>query len=235
VIMEGKVMGQKNSENKEKVKVFRKALEVNDMYAKKNREIFDAKNVLSINLMGSPGAGKTTLIEYLIDVLPLKIGVIEGDLETENDANRIRNKGAYAYQIRTSKWGGTCHLEANWVYEALDEVPLDDIDVLFIEDVGNLVCPASFDLGTHYKWVMVSTTEGEDKPIKYPKMFNIADVVIISKVDIADIIGVDVEKMKEYVKMVNGKARIFTFGKSADDANQIAEYLVGLYNEMFKK
>ncbi len=211
-----------------KVKVMRKALEVNEEYAEKIREILDQKGVFGINLMGSPGAGKTTLLEYLIDVLPLKLAVIEGDLETENDADRVRRKGVFAYQIRTSKWGGTCHLEAPWVYEALEHVPLDDVDVLVIEDVGNLVCPASFELGTHHKWVMVSTTEGEDKPIKYPKMFNIADVVIISKVDIADVMGVDVEKMKEYVRQVNPDAPIFTFGKRQEDAKRIADYLVSL-------
>lgn len=220
-------------EEKKTIKVMRKALETNEVYAERNRGIFDFAKVLSINLMGSPGAGKTTLIEYLIDVLPLKIGVVEGDLETENDADRVRAKGAYAYQIRTSKWGGTCHLEAPWVNEALKEIPLNDIDVLFVEDVGNLVCPASFELGTHYKWVMVSTTEGEDKPIKYPKMFNIADVVIISKVDIADAVGADVEKMKEYVRQVNGHAKIFTFGKSEADAKEIADYIVNIRKDLF--
>lgn len=211
-----------------KVKVMRKALEANEEYAEKIRSVLERKGVFGINLMGSPGAGKTTLLEYLIDVLPLKLAVIEGDLETENDAERIRKKGVFAYQIKTSRWGGTCHLEAPWVYEALENVPLDDVDVLVVEDVGNLVCPASFELGTHHKWVMVSTTEGEDKPIKYPKMFNIADVVIISKLDIADVIGVDVEKMKEYVRQVNPDAPIFTFGKRLEDAQRIAEYLVSL-------
>ena len=221
--------------NVKTVKVMRKALEENDAYAERNRGIFDYERVFSINLMGSPGAGKTTLIEYLVDVLPLKIGVIEGDVETENDAERVRKKGAYAHQIRTAKWGGSCHLEAPWVYDALREIPLKDIDVLFVEDVGNLVCPASFELGTHEKWVVVSTTEGEDKPIKYPKMFHIADVVIISKVDIADAVGVDVEKMKEYVRQVNGRSKIFTFGKKVEDITPIADYISERYKEMFSK
>lgn len=167
----------------ESVAVLRGLLAANDRIARHNREHFDSHRVLAINLMSSPGAGKTSLLERTIDALAGAVGiaVIEGDLATENDARRIRAKGVAAVQITT---GSTCHLDAHMVHEALHGLELDEIDMLFIENVGNLVCPASFDLGQHLDVVLLSVPEGDDKPQKYPVMFRAADLLLLSKSDL---------------------------------------------------
>jgi hydrogenase nickel incorporation protein HypB len=155
----------------------------NDRLAGHVREHLDAHGVLAVNLMSSPGSGKTALLEATIDALAsrYRIAVIEGDLETENDAERIRAKGVPAVQIIT---GQTCHLDARMVHDALDALDLSQVDILLIENVGNLVCPASFDLGQHANVVLLSVTEGDDKPAKYPVMFRGADLVLFSKCDL---------------------------------------------------
>lgn len=165
------------------VEVLEGLLTANDHEAAHNRAHFDTHGVLAINLMSSPGSGKTRLLEATIDRLgdALRIGVIEGDLETENDAARIRAKGVPAHQITT---GSACHLDAHMVHHALHELVLDDLDLLFIENVGNLVCPASFDLGQHLNVTLLSVTEGEDKPAKYPVIFRAADLVAVTKTDL---------------------------------------------------
>lgn len=167
----------------ESVELLRNLLIENDRTAVHNREHFDAHGVLAINLMSSPGAGKTSLIERTIDELGrrLSIGVIEGDLATENDANRIRAKGVPAVQITT---GSACHLDAHMVHDALHGIALAGLDVMFIENVGNLVCPASFDLGQHLNVTLLSVPEGDDKPQKYPVMFRAADLVLLTKSDL---------------------------------------------------
>ena len=167
----------------ESVEVLRNLLHENDHQAGHNRMHFDQHGVLAINLMSSPGSGKTSLLEATIDRLGRsnRIGVIEGDLETERDAQRIRSRGIPAIQITT---GNACHLDAHLVHEALHQFDLDDVDILFIENVGNLVCPASFDLGQHLDVTLLSVTEGDDKPAKYPVMFRQTDVMLISKVDL---------------------------------------------------
>jgi hydrogenase nickel incorporation protein HypB len=159
----------------------------NGLVAAHNRAHFAANGVLAINLMSSPGAGKTSLLESTIEALGgrLGIGVIEGDLETENDAERIRARGVPAVQITT---GQACHLDAAMVHDALDALNLSEIDVLFIENVGNLVCPAAFDLGQYANVTLLSVTEGDDKPAKYPVMFRAADLVVLSKVDLLGVI-----------------------------------------------
>ncbi|MBX9841478.1 MAG: hydrogenase nickel incorporation protein HypB [Xanthobacteraceae bacterium] len=158
-------------------------LSANNNDARHNREHFEQHQVLAINLMSSPGAGKTALLEATIDLIgsELAIGVIEGDLETENDANRIRAKGVPAVQITT---GNACHLDAVMVHDALHHLDLDKLDVVFIENVGNLVCPAAFDLGQHFNVALLSVTEGDDKPAKYPVMFRSSDLVIVTKTDL---------------------------------------------------
>jgi hydrogenase nickel incorporation protein HypB len=168
------------------VEVLRDLLTANDREAAHNRAHLDQHATLAINLMSSPGAGKTALLEATIDALAgtWNIAVIEGDLETENDALRIRARGVPAVQITT---GSACHLDAHLVHAALHELPLAGLDLLFIENVGNLVCPASFDLGQHRNVVLLSVTEGDDKPSKYPVMFRAADLVVLSK---ADLLGV---------------------------------------------
>ncbi|MES9971629.1 MAG: hydrogenase nickel incorporation protein HypB [Candidatus Thiodiazotropha sp.] len=165
------------------VEVLQNLLSENDHQANHNREHFDRHQLLAINLMSSPGSGKTRLLETTIDMLGQKyrIAVVEGDLETENDAERIRAKGVQALQITT---GTACHLDAHMIHKALHRMNLDEVDILFIENVGNLVCPASFDLGQHLNITLLSVTEGDDKPSKYPVIFRAADHVVITKSDL---------------------------------------------------
>lgn len=175
--------GISSERSSETISVLRPLLEANAKRARHNRSHFDRHSLLAINLMSSPGSGKTALLEASVDALQseFKIAVIVGDLETENDAQRLRAKGIPAIQIVTST---ACHLDAAMVHAGLHQLSLDDIDILFIEDVGNLVCPASFDLGQHYNVVMLSVTEGDDKPSKYPVMFRAADLTLICKTDL---------------------------------------------------
>jgi hydrogenase nickel incorporation protein HypB len=165
------------------VSVFRDLLSQNDRVAAHNRQHFDEYGVLALNLMSSPGAGKTSLLERTIEELSgvLRIAVIEGDLATENDAERIRAKGVPAVQITT---GTACHLDAHMVHRALHGIPLAGLDLLFIENVGNLVCPASFDLGAHLNVTLLSVPEGDDKPQKYPVIFRAADLMLLTKCDL---------------------------------------------------
>ena len=169
------------------VAVLKNLLAMNDDQATHNRHHFDHHRILTINLMSSPGSGKTALLEATIDALhhEYRIGVIEGDLDTENDAKRIRAKGVPAHQITT---GSACHLDAHMVHDALHQFPLSGLDILFIENVGNLVCPASFDLGQHRNVVLLSVTEGDDKPSKYPVIFRAADLVLFTKSDLLPVL-----------------------------------------------
>jgi len=159
------------------VDVVGRLLQANDRVAAHNRDHFNSHRVVAFNLMSSPGAGKTALLEATIDSLKadFRLAVIEGDLETDNDARRIRAHGIPAVQITT---GGGCHLDANMIHDALHDLPLTQLDIVFIENVGNLVCPAGFDLGQHRNIVLLSATEGDDKPAKYPVMFRGADLVL---------------------------------------------------------
>jgi len=168
---------------REQIELVRHILDGNQRQANHNREHFDAHGVVAINLMSSPGSGKTALLEHTIPRLRgrLRIAVIEGDLETENDARRIRAQGVPAVQITT---GTACHLDAALVHGALHELNLGAIDLLFIENIGNLVCPASFGLGQHRNVTLLSVTEGDDKPAKYPVMFRASDLVLLSKTDL---------------------------------------------------
>jgi hydrogenase nickel incorporation protein HypB len=169
------------------VDVLQGLLSENDHQAAHNREHFDRHGVLAINLMSSPGSGKTALLEATIEALAdeYNIAVIEGDLETENDAQRIRARGVPAIQITT---GTACHLDAHMVHDALHHLELASLDIVFIENVGNLVCPASFDLGHHRNVTLLSVTEGDDKPAKYPVMFRAADLVLLSKSDLLEVL-----------------------------------------------
>jgi hydrogenase nickel incorporation protein HypB len=172
----------------------------NDRQAERNRARLDSRGILTINLMSSPGSGKTALLEATIrrHGAALRIGVIEGDLETEHDADRIRALGIPAHQITT---GTACHLDAHLVAQALDQMDLSCIDILFIENVGNLVCPASFDLGHHQNVSLLSVTEGDDKPAKYPVMFRAADLMLISKTDLLQYLPEFVpERAEQYLR-----------------------------------
>ena len=169
------------------IDVLHAILRENDDEAQHNREHMTHHGVVAINLMSSPGSGKTSLLEATIDQLAgrYRIAVIEGDLETENDARRIRAKGVPAVQITT---GQTCHLDAHMVHRALHALDLSAVDILFIENVGNLICPAAFDLGQHANVALLSVTEGDDKPAKYPVMFRAADLVLLSKCDLLEVL-----------------------------------------------
>ncbi len=174
---------RKNETGQDAVTVLKGLLSENNRAAEHNRAHFDRHRLLAVNLMSAPGSGKTLLLEATIEALKdeLGIAVIEGDLETENDAARIRARGVPAIQITT---GSACHLDAHMVHTALHRLALDGIDLLFIENVGNLVCPASFDLGQHRNVVLLSVAEGDDKPAKYPVMFRAADLVVLTKTDL---------------------------------------------------
>jgi len=169
------------------IEVLTGILHENDHAAAHNREHLERHGILAVNLMSSPGSGKTSLLEATIDAIGdrYRIAVIEGDLETENDATRIRAKGVPAVQITT---GQTCHLDAHMVHDALHGLDLSQIDILFIENVGNLVCPASFDLGQHADVMLLAVTEGDDKPAKYPVMFRTADLIVLSKADLLSVL-----------------------------------------------
>ncbi len=180
--------------DKKTVDVIKKILDKNDHEAAHNRAHFDNHGVLAINLMSSPGSGKTTLLEKLSDIADFKFGVIEGDLETSRDADRLKAKGIPAYQIQT---GSACHLDAFMVHKGLHDMPLDEIDICFVENVGNLVCPASYDVGTHLNIVLVSVPEGNDKIEKYPVMFRSADLVLITKTDLLPHFDYDIEHEKK--------------------------------------
>ncbi len=177
----------KTKSGHEAIDVLHGLLQANNDTAVHNREHFNKHGVLAINLMSSPGAGKTSLLEATIDALKdeFSIAVIEGDLETENDAGRIRTHGVPAIQITT---GSACHLDAHMVHDALHELDLQKLDIVFIENVGNLVCPAGFDLGQHYNVTLLSVPEGDDKPAKYPVMFRAADLVLLSKSDLLPVL-----------------------------------------------
>ena len=203
----------KTESGREAVTVLHSLLHENDHTARHNRDHFDYHNVLAINLMSSPGAGKTSLLEATIQILnddanqnQLRIAVIEGDLETENDAERIRKHGVTAIQITT---GSACHLDAHMVHEALHNLDLSQFDIVFIENVGNLVCPASFDLGQHLNVTLLSVPEGDDKPAKYPVMFRTADLVMISKCDLLPVLDdFDPEKAEAYLHDIASTAPI---------------------------
>jgi hydrogenase nickel incorporation protein HypB len=179
----------------------------NNEYANANRRYFAAKGVLALNLVSSPGSGKTTLLTRSITDLQaeLSLGVIEGDQQTANDAQRIRQTGAKAVQVNTGKG---CHLDAHMVGHALETLQPQEGGVLFIENVGNLVCPAAFDLGEAHKVVILSVTEGEDKPIKYPDMFYAADLMLLNKIDLLPHLNFDVDKCIDYALKVNPRIKV---------------------------
>jgi len=218
---------QKTESGKEAVTVLHSLLHENDHTAKHNRDHFDQHGVLAINLMSSPGAGKTALLEATIQLLGMqpnsniKIAVIEGDLETENDAERIRKHGVKAIQIAT---GSACHLDAHMIHQALHNLDLAEFDIVFIENVGNLVCPASFDLGQHLNVTLLSVPEGDDKPAKYPVMFRTSDLVMISKCDLLPILDdFKPERAKDYLRDIASTAPVMEL--SSKDKSGMPEWV----------
>lgn len=191
-----------------KIAVETDILAKNNCLAAENRRFFNEKGVFVLNLVSSPGSGKTTILEHTLRDLSGKrrSAVIEGDQQTDNDARRIAATGVPVKQINT---GAGCHLDAHMVGHALEELPISDLDILFIENVGNLVCPAAFDLGEHHKVVVLSVTEGEDKPLKYPQMFHAADVMLLNKIDLLPYLDFDVDKCLAMARRVSPGIKIF--------------------------
>jgi len=190
------------------IKVVKDILGANDRIARKNRQLFDGNKVFVVNVMASPGAGKTSVIMETIKRLKGKtgVGVVEGDISSSLDAEAISKEDVPVVQINT---GGECHLDANMTAIALGDLPLKDIDLLLIENVGNLVCPAEFALGEDIKVLISSTPEGDDKPFKYPLMFHEADVVLINKIDLLPYLKFDVDAFSKTIKGINRKVKIF--------------------------
>ncbi|HFD40198.1 MAG TPA: hydrogenase accessory protein HypB [Anaerolineae bacterium] len=190
------------------IPVVEKILSANDRIAAENRQTLTEHGVVAINVMASPGAGKTSLILQTIEALrgQLRIGVIEGDLASRVDADRVAAVGAPVVQINT---GGGCHLDAPQVQSALARLPLDEIDLLFIENVGNLVCPSGWDLGEHHKIMIAHVPEGHDKPIKYPNMFTVVDALVLNKIDLMPHFDFDTDAFRRAVRALNAEAPLF--------------------------
>jgi len=194
----------------------------NSQYADNNRAFLQHHRILCLNLVSSPGSGKTTLLEKTISALnkPSEMYVIEGDQQTSNDADRIRETGAITIQINT---GRGCHLDAHTIGHALDDLRIESDALLFIENVGNLVCPASFDLGERHKVALLSVTEGEDKPIKYPDMFAASSVMLVNKIDLLPYLNFDLDRCIQYARQVNPEIHVITL--SAQNGQGMDEWL----------
>ena len=190
------------------IPVIRNVLEANDKLAVSLRELFSGHGILTLNMISSPGAGKTSLLERTLADLgsEFRMAVIEGDLQTDNDARRVAATGAKAVQINTE---GGCHLDSNMIMEALKTLNLDEIDILFIENVGNLVCPVEFDCGEDAKIALLSVTEGDDKPEKYPQLFHLAKAMILNKVDLLPYVDFDVPPAVRHARRLNADLPFF--------------------------
>ena len=216
------------------IKLEKAILETNDQYAKQNKATLNKKGTIALNFVSSPGSGKTSLLEQT--VLSLKdqysVAVVEGDQQTEIDADRIRNVGAKAYQINTGK---ACHLDAHMVGHAYEHLAIEDNSFVFVENVGNLICPAMFDLGEHHRVAVISTTEGDDKPLKYPDMFYHADIVIINKIDLLPYVDFDVAKCVENIRKIRSDVKVFELSvKSKEGLDRWLDWLESLIKQSTK-
>ena len=211
------------------VKILKNILGANDQIAERNRMLLEQNNIFTVNIMSSPGAGKTSLILQTIKRLKDKtrIGVIEGDVSSSIDAEVVGREGVPVIQINT---GGSCHLDANMVSNALNNLPLTNIDLLFIENVGNLICPASFALGEHRRVIISSIPEGDDKPLKYPVMFHDADSVLLNKVDLLPYVKFDSDAFSRALRSINEKLEIIP--ASCTSGEGIGEWLSWLLAQM---
>jgi hydrogenase nickel incorporation protein HypB len=213
------------------IKVLKDILSANDQIAQENRRMLDDSGVLSLNVMATPGAGKTSLILQTISGLKAKtrIGVIEGDISSTIDAERVAKEGVPVLQINT---GGECHLDANMLQRALKNMPLKDIDLLIVENVGNLICTAEFKLGVHKNVVISSVPEGHDKPLKYPLMFTVADVILVNKMDLLPYSNFD---LAAYIKAVKGlNPKVDVIDVSCTTGEGIKEWLAWLRGQLGK-
>lgn len=212
------------------ITVERKVLEKNDIIAQKNRKKFKSKNLFVMNFVSSPGSGKTSLLEKTIELAKdkMRIGVIEGDVQTSLDAERINRLNVPVVQIVTN---GGCHLEANLVRDAFQNLENENFDVLIIENVGNLVCPSNYDLGEDIKVVILSTTEGDDKPLKYPAMFRNASVLIINKIDLLPYLNSNINEMKKNALSINPSLKIFEVScKTNEGLDKWIDWILSNFN-----
>ena len=204
-------------------------LDANDTLARANRDLFDRAGTYTINMMSSPGAGKTALLERTLERLrnQLRLGVLEGDVQTTLDADRLARFHIPLVQVNTDPgFGGECHLDANMVRSGLGELPLDDIDILIIENVGNLVCPAEFRVGEDVRVMVYSVTEGEEKPLKYPLMFRSADLVLVNKVDLLEHLDFDLEQFLGNLEAVNpGVRTVLTSARTGRGVDEWCDWL----------
>jgi hydrogenase nickel incorporation protein HypB len=214
----GGSVGGKNTDTRE-IKIVRKVLDVNDTIAHQNRELFRGKGVFVINVMSSPGSGKTAiLVKTLSHITPkIRCAVIVGDICTSNDADRLAGSGAPVVQVNTDAFGGDCHLAAHVIKTAADNFNLDDIDLLIVENLGNLVCPAEFDLGENLRIVVLSVTEGEDKPLKYPLMFRVCDAALLNKIDLLPHLDYDREAAVQNILKVNPQMPVFEISAKTEE------------------
>ncbi|OGI09534.1 MAG: hydrogenase accessory protein HypB [Candidatus Margulisbacteria bacterium GWF2_35_9] len=204
-----------------KVKVMENVLKANDMYADQVRQTLKKHKIKMYNLIGSPGAGKTSVLESLLPLLikaGKNIAVIEGDCSTSRDADRIAALDISVVQINT---GNGCHLDANLIYKSLDEFDLESIDIIFIENVGNLVCPAAFDLGEDSKIAIISTTEGDDKPLKYPRIFNNSDMVILTKTDLIPYTNFNITSFKKFLSSIKTNYNLYPISNTSKENVEI--------------
>ena len=213
----------------EQVKMVKNILTGNDELAARNRDCFETAGVLAVNVMASPGAGKTSLIVKTIEELSgrARIGVIEGDIAGRIDTEKVLAAGAAdAVQINT---GGSCHLEANMIQQALNNLDLSALDIVFVENVGNLVCPTHWALGEQLKLCILSTPEGHDKPVKYPELFAASDVIVLSKMDLIDLVGFESDFFYESVRALNQAAPIFELScRTGQGVERWIDWLVGM-------
>jgi hydrogenase nickel incorporation protein HypB len=193
----------------DKINIERKVLSENDRLAAEIRSRLQQRKIVALNLVSSPGSGKTSLLEKTITALnsELRLALIAGDVQTENDANRLIKAGGKL--VRPIVTGGACHLDAKMIGKTLAELNIDNLDLLFIENVGNLVCPASYDLGEDMKVALISATEGDDKPLKYPSMFRRSSVMVVNKVDLLDYTDFDLLRVRQNALSINGNLKIF--------------------------
>jgi hydrogenase nickel incorporation protein HypB len=199
-----------------RISVVENILNANDRLAAENRSILESKDVYSLNLMASPGAGKTSLIEHTVKKLSqeLNLAVIDGDIATSLDADRAAAAGAVAIQINT---GGECHLDAVMLNQAISQLDLDTIDLLIVENVGNLICPSSFQIGTHTNILIASIPEGDDKPFKYPGMYRGVDVLILNKMDLLPYVDFDVDRFHQGLRQLNPDVKLFSLSCRTQD------------------
>ncbi len=212
------------------IKIVKNVMEENDELAVQVRKRLRERGSSMFNIMSSPGSGKTALLEKMIPLLQnrgVNVAVIEGDITTSNDANRLQPLNIPIAQINTEPWGGDCHLGSNVILGAMDLLNDSVADIYLVENVGNLVCPAEFDTGSDYNIVVLSVTEGEDKPLKYPLMFRVSHLALINKIDIADVLGADVQLIQKNMRQINSELDILeTSSRSGSGLSELADWLI---------